>query len=429
MISPARRVCFDLLCRIESRGIFSDDAINSAGTEKLERRDRNLTTEIIYGCLRWQAMLDYILSKASARPWNEVHPRARVLLRMSAYQMWKMDRIPDHALVNDAVELAKLSIGRGIDRYINGVLRRLTGTRPWNERGFASEAPLWTQVSIPQWLWDRWASRFGENDAKTYALSLNSLPQIAGRLPESVSETHCLAPSDLVPGAWIQLRCGSGEDADPPDGFRRQDEASQLIPHLFGPVEGWAVWDCCAAPGGKSAILSAKCGQSGLLIASDLQCRRIPLLTDSLKGAVCNSDCLVADASLFPPFSRKFDAVLADVPCSGLGTLRRNPEIKWNFAPEEFDSLQRIQTRILEASSKAVRIGGLLLYSTCSTEPEENEIVVQSFLRSHPEFVLKQPSFPEKIGEWTGSDGMVRTYPSSRLWDGLFAALLVRTRE
>jgi 16S rRNA (cytosine967-C5)-methyltransferase len=139
-----------------------------------------------------------------------------------------------------------------------------------------------------------------------------------------------------------------------------------------------------------------------------------------------NRDLLVADASEAAPFRCSFDAVLADVPCSGLGTLRRNPEIKWHFKPESLLSLQEMQKRIVCAVSQTVRPGGRLLYSTCSTEPEEDEEVIQSFLRAHRDFRLLPPDSPPGIERWTGSDGMVRTFPSTRLWDGFFAALMIR---
>ena len=424
MISPARKLGYRLLLQIESRRIFSDDAINSERMQELERRDRNLTTEIVYGCLRWQGLLDYILSDASSRSWSEVDPRARILLRMSLYQMWHLNRIPDHALVNDAVEIAKRELGKGIDGYVNGILRSLARTRIWENNEFQN-APPWIQVSLPQWLWERWVGRFGESLAKEYALSLNVLPRIALRSSGKVTETPLIAPSDLVPGAYIQVN----RDLDLPDEWfstlQRQDEASQLIPHLLGALEGWDIWDCCAAPGGKSAILSMKCGASGRLTASDFQSKRVHLLIHALKSLpIRNSDILIADASFHPPFSRNFDAVLADVPCSGLGTLRRNPEIKWSFSSEEFARLNLTQKRMLDSVSKAVRRGGLLLYSTCSTEPEENECVVESFLNANPEFHLIKPSYPEGIEKWTGSDNMVRTFPSSRQWDGFFAALM-----
>lgn len=422
MTSPARKVAFKLLTRIESGKAFSDDVLNSRIMETLDVRDRHLTTEIVYGTLRLRALLDYVLKDLSAKPWDEVETGVKVLLRMSLYQMWHMDRIPDHALVNDAVDLAKQELGKGIDRFVNAILRRLTRNRPWNNPGFTGKAPPWVRVSLPKWLWDRWQSRFGESLALDYASSLNRPPQLCVRLTEeSVSGVQ----SDLVPGAAILTE--EGPDPQGHHQYRYQDEASQLIPHLIGAGPGWRVWDSCAAPGGKSAILHRICGNRGLVISSDLRKERASKMRELLRASGINDpDVLVLDASARLPFRCRFDAVLADVPCSGLGTLRRNPEKKWRFSPEEFAALQQVQLSILENVSQCVRAGGRLLYSTCSTEPEENEHVVLSFLERHPEFRCEAPEDPPGIGLWTGQDGMVRTFPGARPWDGFFAALMIR---
>jgi 16S rRNA (cytosine967-C5)-methyltransferase len=428
MPSPARKTAYKLLSRIDSRQMFSDDALNSGDMESLEIRDRNLTTEIVYGTLRWQGVLDYLLAKVSSRPWDEVEPGARILLRMTVYQMWQMDRVPDHASVNDAVELAKRNPGKGINLYLNGILRNLGRTRPWKKPEFLSGAPPWVCASLPQWLWERWSARFGENTASEFAASLNKPPQACFRIgdadPENLPSPAVF--SDVVPGAGIL----PGGAADPDRIFPHQDEASQLIPHLLGPVAGMRVWDSCAAPGGKSAILSRLCGRNGRVVAGDIRKERILRMIGLRRdGGIAPVDVLVADASKAAPFRRCFDAVLGDVPCSGLGTLRRNPEIKWHFRPEDFRILHRTQASILHSVSETVRAEGRLLYSTCSTEPEENEHVVEEFLGSHPDFRLERPAAPAGIEKWTGSDRMVRTFPGTRLWDGFFAALLVREAQ
>lgn len=425
MISPARKLAYKFLSQIESRTIFSDDALNSPAMEQLELRDRNLTTEMVYGTLRWQGLLDYILGGVSSRAWEDVDPGARVLLRISVYQMWQMDRIPDHALVNDAVELAKKELGKGIDKYLNGILRHLARMRPWARRDFFRKTPPWIRASLPQWLWDRWAGRFGETAAMEYALSLNRPPQAAMRLsPEAAGTLPFEAvPSTLVPDAAIRISAPAEKDRN----LHYQDEASQLIPHLFGPLSGCRVWDACAAPGGKTAILCGLCGESGRVIASDVGRDRISRLQAlSANLGRLNPELLVADVSQPSPFLRFFDAILADVPCSGLGTLRRNPEIKWHFKPESFAALQKTQKEILDSVSESVRIGGRLLYSTCSTEPEENEQVIEWFLRNHPGFILEKPPSPPGIERWTGDDKLVRTFPGTHLWDGFFGALIIR---
>ena len=427
MISPARRICFKLLSQIESRGVCSDAALNSKIMETADNRDRHLVTEIVYGTLRWQSRLDYILACVSSRPWSDVEREVRILLRMSLYQMWHMDRIPDHALVNDAVELAKKHLKRGTDRFLNGILRHLTRNRPWEDRSNFQDAPKWVRVSLPQWLWKRWAERFGENMTMKYAEALNTPPQAALRLgsnPDIGKLPFRVRPSDLVPGAYIRTT-GAGETIwEDPEPLPFQDEASQLIPHLLGPIRGWRLWDACAAPGGKTAVLCDKIGESGIVAASDRSREKASCLAQTLKSY--RPLVLVADASVPSPFQAQFDAVVVDVPCSGLGTLRRNPEIKWRFCQSDLPLLQKNQLNILCSVSENVRPGGRLLYSTCSTEPEENEQVVESFITKHPDYRIERPADPNGIRAWTGSDSMVRTFPGTRLWDGFFAALLVR---
>jgi 16S rRNA (cytosine967-C5)-methyltransferase len=433
MTSPARNLCYQFLGKIESRSLFSDDALNSEAMMQVEVRDRHLTTEIVYGTLRWQALLDYILGSICSRPWDEVDPGARILLRMSLYQMCYMDRIPEYALVNDAVELAKKNLGKGIDGFVNGVLRNLARKQPWKQKALLEQAPEWIRASLPQWLWNRWSARYGQERAMEFALSLNCPPQAAFRFMDSAHEMENskpgIAKSALVPGAYMRAVVTEAETAQESvaETIRCQDEASQLIPYLLNPQSGWIMWDACAAPGGKTEILSKAAGTSGCVIASDFKKERARKMRRFLRDAGAgNAHVVVADASQDPPFYQGFDAVLVDVPCSGMGTLRRNPEIKWSFQPDAFSELQQTQANILHHASTSVRVGGRLLYSTCSTEPEENEQVIQSFLTTHGDFSLTKPEFPPGIDNWTSPDGMVRTFPSSYLWDGFFAAMMAR---
>ena len=427
MISPARKVAFQLLCRIELQGAFSDYVTNSPAVAQLERLDRNLATELVYGTLRWQGFLDYILTRACSRRWERVDPKARILLRMSLYQMHHMDRIPDHALVNDAVNVAKAELPRGAAGFVNGVLRQLARSRPWQSEVFMSECPAWAAVSLPEWLWDRWAARFGSTAARQFALSLNEPPlntiYLNSDRDVSSDVSSKLIPSGIVPGAYAW----KGDRGDlQTKALRFQDEASQLIPHLLGDVTGWRIWDVCAAPGGKSAILRDLCGHSGIVVSSDLRMGRVARLSRFLELSSGRAVVLVMDAAQPPPFRIAFDAVLADAPCSGLGTLRRNPEIKWRIDPERLESLQESQISILSSAASAVRPGGFLVYATCSTEPEENEQVIQRFLAAHPNFRSVRPEHPRGVESWLDCNSFVKTFPSERLWDGFFAGLMLR---
>ena len=432
MISEARRIAFEVLCQISLRGAFSDNAVHSKLASDLALRDRRLMTELVYGTLRWQGLLDHALMQVSARAWDEVDPELRVLLRISLYQMWFTERVPDHAILDDAVELAKRRSTKSASGFVNAVLRTLSRWRPWADPETIRSWPPWVQVSLPKWLWERWSDRLGVDRARAYSLSLNQAPRCAVRaVPGSrgtIKGPCAIEASDLVPGAHF-LAAGSSS-RDLPPGFMVQDEASQLIPQLLGSTTSRHVWDTCAAPGGKSAILSEMCGESGWVVSSDLNRRRARQLSSALLSLSQRSGSmvLVADARRSPPFRTCFDAVLADVPCSGLGTLRRNPEIKWRVQPKQLARFQREQLAILRSVSESVRIGGLLLYSTCSTEPEENEQVVERFLGSHRQFRIRKPQFPPGIEAWLDGEGLLRTFIEARPWDGFFAALMARSR-
>jgi 16S rRNA (cytosine967-C5)-methyltransferase len=419
VISPARQAAFEALANIELRGAFSDFALNSPRFSSLSERDRHFTTELVYGVLRWQGFLDDILAKSSARPWKRVDPEARIALRMALYQLWRMDRVPDYASVGEAVELAKTRVGRSVSGFVNAILRNLQRTAPWKH--VDSELPPWTRFSVPEWLWLRWQARWGPSVAAEFCLAQNEPPGKASWFIDRVPADIEAVRSSLVPGAWI------GEPAADSRLFHVQDEASQLIPQLFGIITGWKVWDCCAAPGGKSALLQMLVGNTGFVASSEIHAGRAARMRGMLESVGCTpARVIVLDARDIPPFGVPFDAVLADVPCSGLGTLRRNPEIKWRVSPEHFTRLARVQGEILQSVSTAVRNGGLLLYSTCSTEPEEDEQVVDRFLQLNPSFNMVRPQGPPGVVELMDNRGFVRTFPSTKRWDGFFAALMVR---
>ncbi len=424
MIAPARRLAFRILQRIDAKDVFADDEMAVPEITALDPRDRNLITEIVYGTLRRQITLDFPLTETSTIPWEKVEAAVKVILRMSLYQMWYMDRIPDHAILNDAVELAKRSTRGGAAGFVNGVLRQLSRARPWLSEDFNRSLPRWAQVSLPQWLWERWSGRFGPEAAAAYAQSLCETPCCAfwrSQQPSAGSQVPGESrPSAIVPNAWLSET--SVVDA----GIWVQDEASQLVAYLIGPCRGWRVWDACACPGGKSALVSRNLDKTGLIVSSDIRFRRARRMARRLTEFVGCPLMVVADAARPSPFRIEFDAVLVDAPCSGLGTLRKNPEIKWRFKPDRLAYFHSRQVEILKQAADSVRPGGYLLYSTCSTEPEENEDVVESLLASRRDLSLQMPLHPPGIAPLLDPRGMVRTFPGTHLWDGLFAALMRR---
>ncbi len=425
MTSPARRAAFEVLSRVEIHNGYSDNALRIASVESLQQRDRNLVTSIVYGTLRWRSQLDWILAAASSRPWEEVEAEVKVVLRMSLLQMWRLDRVPDYAVVSDAVDLIR---SRGMHRaagFANAVLRAAARRRWWTDPGFEESLPAACRACLPEWLWNRWVRRYGEQVAMRFALSLNEPPRAAFRIPAGSPAPAIppdAIPSEVVPGAYF-----ASEELSPD--LQVMDEASQLIPYLPGVEPGWMVWDACAAPGGKSSIFLELVGDTGSVVSSDARVDRARFMRDVLnaarRGGKGKERILVADARR-PPFRKKFDAVLADAPCSGLGTLRRNPEIKWRLSEDRLPKYQALQLEILRSVSTAVAPGGRLLYSTCSTEPEENEQVVAQFLASNPGFVQLAPATPPGARPFVDESGFLRTFPGTRLWDGFFAALFAR---
>ena len=424
--SPARRAAFEVLCRVEIQAAHSDDALRIPSVQALEQRDRNLVTGIVYGALRWRAQLDYVLAAASSRPWNDVDETVKAALRMGLYQMWRMDRIPDYAVVSDAVELVRSHGPRGAAGFANAVLRNAGRRRCWTGPDFEASLPAPCRASLPEWLWNRWAARYGEDLAMRYAVSLNEPPRPAFRFPGNARAAESqpdAVPSEVVPGAFFPVR-----DLSP--GLQVMDESSQLIPYLLGVEPGWRVWDACAAPGGKSSILLDLVGEAGAVTSSDSSLDRALFMKKTFKAArprgTAEDRILVADARRPAPFRQPFDAVVVDAPCSGLGTLRRNPEIKWRMSEDRLVRYHELQFAILSLASDSVAPGGRLLYSTCSTEPEENERVVSRFLGSRPDFALLNPSSPPGAQPWIDERGFVRTFPGTRPWDGFFAALFAR---
>jgi 16S rRNA (cytosine967-C5)-methyltransferase len=426
VVAPARKAAFDLLCAVTLHGAHSDEVLHSDQVSNLEERDRRLVTELLLGSLRWQLALDHYLAGATSRPLTEVDPPVRVALRLGAYQLWKMNRIPSHAAVHDTVDLAKASAGAGAARFVNAVLRSLARTSPWTEP--SHERPLAPNVllSFPEWLWQRWRDRFGEREAREYCIALNQVPRCTFRHPAARQPPEGCESSDIVPGAYVVARGPTPALTGSLGPVRIQDEASQLVAFLPPFRPGWHVWDACAAPGGKTCIVAEKLGDSGFVIASDRSRFRAGLLLRTLRERGIAANVVVADAGKSSPFRRRFDCVLVDIPCSGLGTLRRNPEIRWRFDPARLRDLQQTQRSIIEYAGRSVRVGGYLLYSTCSTEPEENEEVVQDFLKKNDEFRMVRPASPPGVERWLDPSGFLRTFPSSRLWDGFFAALMVR---
>lgn len=347
-MTPARRLAYDVLFAVEAGGFATD--LLETHARGMPSRDAGLATEIVMGSLRRRAQLDWLISKAARRDAASLDTEVRVALRMGAYQLRFLERIPAHAAVSESVEAVRRAKCTSAAGLVNAVLRHLTET-PENP-------PRATRLNLPEWLLARWDAHFGPETAEQIALATLRQPDTYVRAPEGGPG---LEITD-VEKCWRVTGVA-------PEGLRRQDIGSQaLLPHL-DLQRGQRFLDVCAAPGNKTA----QALEYGVRpVACDASPRR--LLTVPREG--CDRVRLDAEQPL--PFGPVFDRILVDAPCSGTGTLGRNPEIKWRLAPDEIGRHADRQKRILLRALECLKPGGLLLYSTCSLEPEENAQVVCS---------------------------------------------------
>jgi 16S rRNA (cytosine967-C5)-methyltransferase len=439
--SPARSVAARVLERVLVDQAYADRALEAElGRRRLSPRDRALATELVYGTLRWQRYLDWILAPHCKRSLGALDPQPLVLLRLSAYQIVFLERVPAFAAVNDAVSLA----GRarpGVAAFVNAVLRSLARRGPRERAPRLPDDPveaLATRCSFPTWLAARWVARYDMDEAEALMRAMNERPALtlrtntlrrtrealAARLRREEGLTARAtpwAPEGLVvepgghPAGWRAF--GEGD-------FAIQDEASMLVVRLLEPGPGEVVADVCAAPGTKTTHLAQLMENQGRLLALDPQPARLGLVRESASrlGVSIVETLEGAVEAIAPRFSGACDAVLVDAPCSNLGVLRRNPEVKWRRRPEDIVAAAGRQRAILAAAATMVRPGGRLVYATCSLEPEENDEVVCELLASGAGFHPDPPAaFPLAL-EGAG----LRCLPHRHETDGFTAFRLRR---
>ena len=408
-VSPARIEALRILCRVEEDRAFADLALEAAlERAKLPARDRALTTELVYGTLRWQRRLDWILAPHSRRSLARLDPWVRNLLRLAVYQLQFLYKVPAWAAVNEAVALAKRRSHGKVAPFVNAVLRSLTRSGdalpPLPEDPVEAVA---TRLAFPTWLARRWADRLGLDEAEKLMMALDERPPAAVRVNtrkcslEALAER--LAREEAVTSRLTAYAPDGLELEDPGPAFKFrafkegwftvQDEASILIGHLLAPRPGETVADVCAAPGTKTTHMAQLMENRGRVIAMDQHAARLKLVTPAaarlgLDIVECHGGSAEA---LTPKFRERCDRVLVDAPCSNLGVIRRHPDVKWRATETGLKSLAATQRRILEAAATMVKPGGVLVYATCSLEPEENEEVILPFLAAHREWQLDPP--------------------------------------
>ena len=408
--------------------------------------DRSFLTELTYGVLRWREKLDWAIRHLSKIPYEKVEPETVNILRIGLYQIQFLTRTPAAAAVNESVELAKRFRGPGGGGFVNAILRSFLRKKeevPYPEIEHDPALHLSVIHSHPLWLVRRWIEEMGIEKTLSVCVSNNRIPSLTLRtntlkinreeLIERLRKKGLKAISTDYSPDGILL------DDPPPvselsfisEGlFIIQDEASQLVTSVLCPMPGERILDGCAAPGGKATHIAQRMGNEGEVYALDLtkdklaligeMCQRLGIkIIKSLKGD--------ATQSLSALKGMTFDRILADVPCSGFGTLRKNPDLKWRKGEGDIKRLSELQLAILTHLSGYVKSGGILVYSTCTVFREENEGVVEHFLKSHPDFQLEPISglLPEKCHSFI-EGGYLKTFPPKDEMDGFFVARLIR---
>jgi 16S rRNA (cytosine967-C5)-methyltransferase len=440
-VSRARWEALAVLLRVERDRAFADLALGHALTRAgLDARDAALTSEIVYGTLRWRRHLDWRLAPHSARPLAALHPWVRALLRLTAYQILFLDRVPGWAAVDEAVSLARhKGPGRGPADFVNAVLRSLTRDLTPPPLPEDPVAALGTRLSFPDWIAARWLARLGAAEAEALMTGMNERPPItirantlrvsrdalARRLREQeLAETRptLLAPDGLRVERGAVAQWGAfGEGL-----CTVQDEASMLVARLLDPQPGELIADACAAPGTKATHLAELMRDEGRIIALDPQPARLALVDRAAARLGIRSIETHAGpaGALAPRWRGECAGVLVDAPCTNLGVLRRNPEVKWRREPADVGRAARTQREILDAAADMVAAGGRLVYATCSLEPEENDEVVEWFLGGRAGWrVEPAPGFPVA----PDPRGFVRCLPHVHGTDGFTAIRLRRS--
>lgn len=440
----ARQAAFRVLSRVIGGDAYADILLEKELIGLIEA-DRHLATELTYGVLRWQIKIDWIIDSFSSIKTKKLEHRVLNALRIGVYQLYFLTKVPPSAAINESVNLIKRE-GQKKAGFVNAVLRK--AEREKETIAFPSpdkDPSAYVSVvwSHPEWLVKRWINRWGVEDTIELCVSNQKVPpktlrtntllvsrdtllkELAGEGLE-VKKTICSPDGIEVMGA------GGGGISPKDPRYYIQDEASQLVPYLLSPAPGEVVLDACSAPGGKTTHIAQLMKNSGKVFAFDKHRGRLKAVEETAQRLGVNIiETLEADSSVYsfnPPLPMEFDAILCDAPCSGLGVLRRVPDIKLKRTEGEIKVLAATQKRLLENLSGYLKKGGRIVYSTCTFEPEETDEVVDGFLKAHPDFIVESACgyVPEECRDLVDAPGFFRTYPHRHGMDGFFAARLKR---
>lgn len=444
----ARDIALEVLLRVDEFKSYSNLELKAVlDRANLSAADAGLVTELVYGTIQRRSTLDYVLAQfikgkgglAKLQPW------VLQLLRMSLYQIRFLDRVPDRAAVHEAVEIAKRRGHQGISSLVNGVLRNvLRQPECWNVLPKGSlAARLAVELSHPEWLVARWLKQYGEETTRAICESNNQAPHASIRV-NRLKMTRDELIHELVqhfPDAQPSKVSNSGIVLDGgyvagTSWFREgdctiQDESSMLVAPALQPQPGQRVLDACAAPGGKTTHIAELMGNKGEIVACDVHAHKQELIRQNARrlGIEIITPVVADAAALTVEEHGTFDRILLDAPCSGFGVIRRKPDLKWQKTANDVKQIAELQFELLDRVSRLLKPGGLLVYSTCTIEPQENQQIVEKFVATHPDFELDSSladDLPEAVSALADQAGFIQILPHQFQSDGFFISRLKR---
>jgi 16S rRNA (cytosine967-C5)-methyltransferase len=451
MIAPARTAALTALREINAGRADLPAALAVVRPVLQDERDRALTTDLVTGTLRWQRQLDFLIEHFSKRPLTRLDFDVLQILRLAVYQLIHLDRVPAAAAVNDAVAMTRRARKTSAAGLVNAVLRAISRNAhrlPLPPRPPDGDPRPYLEVSLshPGWLADRWLDRYGFDAAETWERFNNTAAPLMLRVNRLKTDRESLTRALAEHGVGVEparyapdgLAVTSGNPLRTPlagtGQFVLQDEASQLVALLGAPEPGMKVLDACASPGGKTTALAAMAEDRAEIVASDVRNARVQLLRDTVNASGARSIRVVqADLEAGLPFGPAFDLVFVDAPCSGLGTVRRDPDIRWRRVEADLLPLADAQLKMIRHAANAVRTGGRMVYATCSSEPEENDRVVDALLSADSRFTrvnlrAEQPAYFEALEPVLDETGALRTLPHQHGLEAFYGSVLRRVK-
>ena len=439
----ARTKVIEILTKVDTRQAYSDKLLERE-LMQMEDIDRRFVTEIVNGVLRWRLRLDWYLNQLYLGEYENLITDVKNNLRSSVYQLVYMDKVPAYAVLYEAVEIAKEKYNQKTANLVNAILRNFLRQHKKFEF-LESQLDVLEKFSIryshPKWIVQRWIEYWGIDEVKFLCEANNSRPRLAVRINESRADRDTLfrlldenqishqihddfrnfvwidnfqefRKLDLISRGWVSV----------------QDISTGIPVLLLDPQPGERILDMCAAPGGKAGFLAEKLGGKGKLFALDRHSTRLNVLSENFRKLGYSAyNIIVADATTLP-LRGTFDKILIDAPCSGFGVLNKRVDLKWKRTEQDIKNMKNLQLELLKAAALALKIGGKLVYSTCTIEPEENEEVVKDFIKNHPEFEMIDLRDLVPVS-YISDHYFIRTFPHKHQMDGSFAALLHKTGE